>query len=502
MHHDTDGNLVNDPLNPNLRSRVLKGVSWAALESFCLNGIHLAVGIVLARLLFPEQFGLVAMVTVFIAISQTLLDGGFSSALIQKKNTSPLDESSVFYLNLVVGLALAILLCFSSPLIAAFYGEPGLVGLTCSLSAVLVIRSFGLVQQSLLTKRLDFRSQAKAVVLASLISGPIGIYMAFTGWGVWSLVSQQIIGALIQTSMYWLISPWRPIKQFSLAALRELFGFGSRMMISTLIDTAYHNLHSLVIGKVFYAASLGYYSRGREMALTPGLMVSKILNRVAFPALAELQDDRKKLVVAIRRALTMLAFFSFPAAVGLAVVAKPLVIVLLTDKWLPSVPILQVLCVAGALYPLQVIHLNTLKAIGRSDLILRLEIAKKILLITSLVCMIPFGLLAVVIGQAVTAIIAYLMNSYYTHELLSYRWKEPIKDFSPAIGCSLLMACVVWLTGLLPIHSQAVLLLLQIVVGIACYATASLMFQRPTVGQCNSCLPKRFRWEPFNSSSA
>lgn len=455
-----------------------------------MQAINLVVGIILARLLLPEQFGLVAMVAVFLAVSQALLDSGFAMALIQKRDATYLDECSVFYFNFVVGVVLAGLLCLAAPMIAAFYGEPALIPLTYALSSVLVIRSFAIVQRTILAKKLDFKSQAQAAIAAAVCSGILGVSLAFWGFGIWSLAAYQIALAAVQTAVFWFLSSWRPALQCSYASLRGLFGFGSRMLASSLVATVYQNIHTLVIGKAFSAADLGFYSRGNDLAVRPGMLISTILNRVAFPVFSQVQDDHARLVRGMRKSLAMLAFLSFPALIGLAVVARPLVIVLLTDRWLQSVPMIQMLCVSGAMYPLHAIHLNVLKALGRSDLFLRLEFIKKGLAIANIVVMLPFGLLPLVAGTAILSICGYLLNSHYTRVVLGYTLREQLGDVFPALAAAGAMGVAVIGVGYLPFSSDLLQLIAQIAAGVLIYAVAcqvlhvaafgdTLMYLRP-----------------------
>jgi O-antigen/teichoic acid export membrane protein len=304
--------------------------------------------------------------------------------LIQKKNAAHIDECSIFYFNIFVGFLAAGLLCFAAPWIAGFYIQPLLVPLTCALSLNLIINAFGLVQTTLLTKHIDFKTQLKVSVIATVISGTIGVTMALNGFGVWSLVAQSLSSNLFRTALLWLFNNWRPSLVFSFISLRGMFAFGSRLLASGLLGTVFENIYLVVIGKLFSPMALGFYSRAKGLQQLPVANISSIVSRVTFPVFSSVQDDKPRLKNGVRKALTMLVMINFPMMVGLAIVAKPLVLVLLTEKWAPCIPYLQLLCVVGMLYPVHVINLSALTAQGPSDLFFRIEILKEILMVIAI----------------------------------------------------------------------------------------------------------------------
>jgi teichuronic acid exporter len=457
-------------MNADLRSKTLHGLFWSTLERIGQQGIQLVITIILARLLLPEEFGLIAMLTLFMAVAQSIVDSGFGSALIQKRDATHLDECSIFYFNLVVGIIAALLLCAAAPLIAAFYDQPMLVPLTRVLSLNLVISSFRIIQTKLLTKRLDFKTQFKVNAVATPLSGVIGVTMAYLGFGVWSLVAQSLSSNFFQSVLLWFASTWRPSRQFSIQSLRSMFSFGSKLLLSGLLDTVFRNIYLLVIGKVFSATDLGFYSRAKSTQQLPVDTLHGTVNRVTFPVFSSVQDDKPRLKRGVRRALSTLALVNFPAMIGLAAVAHPLVHVVLTEKWLPSVPYLQLLCVVGMLYPLHAINLNVLSAQGRSDLFLRLEIIKKILVVIAISITWRWGISAMICGQIVTSMIAYYLNSYYTGQLLAYPFREQIRDVFPILTLSLLMGLALFFLGQIPFPNDSVRLATQIMAGASIYA--------------------------------
>jgi len=464
-------------MSDGLKSRTLNALFWSFLERFGQQGIQFIIGIILARLLLPEQFGLIAMLAIFMAIAQSFINSGFGQALIQKQGATHIDECSIFYFNILVGFLAAGLLCLAAPWIAGFYNQPLLVPLTCALSLNLIINAFGLVQTTLLTKHIDFKTQLKVSVIATVISGTIGVTMALNGFGVWSLVAQSLSSNLFRTALLWLFNPWRPSLVFSFVSLRGMFAFGSRLLASGLLDTVFRNIYLVVIGKLFSPADLGFYSRAKGLQQLPVSNISTIIGRVTFPVFSSVQDDKTRLKRGVRKALTMLVMINFPMMVGLAIVAKPLVLLLLTEKWAPCIPYLQLLCVVGMLYPLHIINLNVLTAQGRSDLFFQLEILKKILVVIAIAVTYRWGIIAMIYGQIATSCLAYLLNSYYTGKMLDYPITEQIQDLIPSLALAGIMGLGVYALKYAPIINQSALLSVQITTGIVIYTGICYIFR-------------------------
>jgi teichuronic acid exporter len=464
-------------VSDSLKSKTLHALSWSFIESIGARGIRFIIGIVLARLLFPEQFGLIAMLTIFVAVAQTFLDSGFGAALIQKREATQTDLCSVFYLNVLVGMAVAGLLCVIAPWIAAFYEEPVLAPLTRVLSLTIVINSLGLIQNTILTKEINFKTQTKVSLIASFLPGAIGITMAFYGFGVWSLAVQQISSSLLGTIALWVLNGWRPGLIFSLSALRKMFSFGSRMLASGLLNTFFENVYLLVIGKLFSATDLGFFTRANSLQELPSQTLSGMVARVTFPVFATIQDDPGRLKRGMKKALTTLALVNFPMMIGLAVIARPLVLVLLTEKWAESIPYLQLLSVLGLLYPLHVINLNLLQALGLSKLFLRLEIIKKALIVINIVITWRWGVSAMIYGMIAMSIISFYLNSYYTGVLIGYPIKEQLSDLLPYLFMAMLMGIGVYAAGLLPFSGHWSVLSVQIAVGTIAYGGLCRLFR-------------------------
>jgi teichuronic acid exporter len=460
-----------------LKSKTLHALSWTFLESLGQRGIQFVVSIVMARLLLPEQFGIIGMLTVFMAVAQSLLDSGFGSALIQKKEMTTADICSIFYFNIVVGAMVALILCLSAPLVAGFYKQPSLTPLLRALSAVVVIDSFGLIQNTLLRKVIDFKTQAKINIFAVALSGSIGIVLAIKGYGVWSLAVQQVSNSFFRNIFLWVFNSWRPSLIFSLHSLKSMFTFGSRILGSGLLNTVFDNVYLVVIGKLFSASQLGFYSRANNLQQLPTMTLATIVGRVTFPVFSTIQDDTLRLKRGVQKALRYLLMINFPMMIGLAAVARPLVITLLTNKWAPCIPYLRLLCFVGLLYPLHLINLNVLMAMGRSDLVFRLEIIKKVLIVLNIVIMWRWGIKALIYGQIVLNVLSYYLNSYYNGILLKYPLWEQVQDLFPYLGISALMGIAMFFIGKLSFPNILVLLLAQVFSGAAFYTGLCLVLR-------------------------
>lgn len=428
-----------------LKKKTLKGTVWSTLERFSVQGVAFIVMIIMARILTPEDYGLVAMLTIFIDISQSLVDSGFSQALIRKQDRSELDNSTVFWFNIGVGAILYLILFFCAPLIGSFYNEPLLVPMTRVISLSVLINSFVVVQRALLTVNIDFKTQAKASLSAAIIAGAIGITMAYTGFGVWSIVWYQIANLAVNVGLLWIFSGWRPKMIYSWKSFRELFGFGSKLAISGIINTVYNNVYLIVIGKVFKAADLGYYTRAHQFASFPSSNVTGIMQRVTYPVLCTIQDDDERLRSVYRRFLRLSAFVVFPLMIGLSAVAKPFIIIVLKEQWTFAAVLLSIMCFSMMWYPIHAINLNLLQVKGRSDLFLKLEIWKKLIGIAILCATLHIGLVAMCIGNIFSSLIALVINTYYTGKLIKVGFLMQMRDLTPTLLYSLSMGAVVYL---------------------------------------------------------
>ncbi|APC41942.1 lipopolysaccharide biosynthesis protein [Clostridium estertheticum] len=428
----------------NLKNNILIGLLWKLMERGGTQGIQFILQIVLARLLVPNDYGIIALIAIFITIANVFVQSGFNTALIQKKDANEVDFSSVFYLSLFVASLLYVLLFFAAPYIAAFYYVPQLVQVIRVLSITLFFGAFNSIQNAVIAKKMQFKKLFFSSLGAILVSGTIGVTLAYKGYGVWALVAQQLTNQFMITVILWFTVKWRPKLMFSFERVKGLFSFGWKLLVSSLIDTLYMNLCSLIIGKMYNPTMLGFFNRGDQF---PQIVVTNIdgsIQSVMLPALALEQDNSKRVKDMVRRSIITSSFILFPMMVGLAVIAEPLVKMLLTAKWLPCVPFLQIACASYALYPIHTANLQAINALGRSDIFLKLEIIKKIAGVAILGVTIFHGVYAIAIGMFVTGIISTFINAYPNLKLLNYSYKEQWKDIMPSLLLSLVMGVVVY----------------------------------------------------------
>lgn len=447
-----------------IKGKAIKGVSWSFIDNIANSGITFLVGIILARILTPAEFGIIGMITIFIAVSNSIVDSGFSSALIRKVNAKNIDYNTVFYFNLCLGIVLYFILFLSAPAISRFFKEPVLISITRVMGIILIINAFGLVQRTLLVKEVDFKTQTKISLIASILSGFIGIGMALKGFGVWSLVGQQISRQLLNSIFLWVFNTWRPALEFSKESFNELFGFGSKLLISGLIDTIYNNIYYLVIGKFYSAVQLGQYTRAEQFNSIFSTNLTNVVQRVSYPVLCSIQDDDARLKLTYQRVIKTTMLVTFACMLGLAAIAKPLILLLIGAKWMPAVIYLQIICFAGMLQPLHAINLNMLMVKGRSDLFLGLEIIKKSIAVIPICLGIFYGIEFMLWGSVFLSFVAYLLNSYYSARLINYSTWAQLKDIFPSFLVSIFVAATMWSLTLLN-YSIWITLPLQFVLG-------------------------------------
>jgi teichuronic acid exporter len=448
-----------------LKQKTISGLFWSFTDSFASQGVQFFVGIVLARILSPRDFGLIGMLTIFIAVSQSFIDSGFTSALIRKNICTDDDYSTVFYYNIIVSLILYLLLFLFSNAISIFFKEPQLKFLIQVLGIGLIFNSLSIIQRTILTKELNFKLQMRISVIASIGSGVLAISMAYYRFGVWSLAVLTISRFGFTSFLFWIWSSWRPLRIFSKNSFNELFSFGSKILVSGLIDTLYRNVYYLIIGKFFSVVELGYYTRADQFQTLPSQNLNGVISRVSFPVLSNIQNDILQLKAAYKKLIKSTMLITFVLMLGLAAVAKPIVITLIGEKWLPSVIYLQMLCFVGMFYPLHALNLNMLQVKGRSDLFLRLEIIKTIIAIPTIIIGIFFGIKIMIVGMMVNTIIAYYLNSYWSGKLIAYPFFEQVKDILPAFCLALVINGLVFLVSIIINLSPVIMLFLQILTG-------------------------------------
>lgn len=459
-----------------LKKKTVNGVLWSAAERFSVQGVQFVIQIIMARLLLPSDYGIIGMLAIFLAVSQTFIDSGFTNALIRKVNRTETDYATVFYFNIAIGVFFYLLLFFTSPYIASFYKIPLLEQLTKVVGLTLLFNSLTVVQRAKLTVNIDFKTQAKASLMAVVVSGAVGISMAFYGYGVWALAIQAVLSAAMNMVLLWILSRWKPAWVFSLNSFREMFSFGSKLLLSGLINTIYGNIYTLVIGKKFAAVELGYFTRADQFAQFPSSSLTGVIQRVTFPVLSSIQEDEGRLRSVYRKYLTLSAYLIFPLLVGLAAVAHPFINLILTEKWEGVVLLLQILCISYMWYPVHAINLSLLEVKGRSDLFLRLEIIKKVLGTGILVATIPFGVVVMCLGAILSSVIGLAINTYYTGKLIQVGFFMQMKDLLPSLFYSLSMGVVVYLViGF--IGSYLLQLIAGVILGVTYYLTVSYFFR-------------------------
>jgi teichuronic acid exporter len=460
-----------------LSIKTSRGMLWSLAENFGLQAFQFLISILLARLLLPADYGLIGMLTIFVITAQLLLDGGFGLALIQKKDASQVDNCSIFYFNLMIGVVLAGLLCLAAPLIAGFFNKPILTPLTRFLSLILIFKSFSLVPQTLLTKRMEFKTLFLVSLISVSISGGVGVVLALKGAGVWSLTVQTVLNTLIGAVLLWPFAHWRPSWIFSGTSLRSMFSFGSRMLISQILEAIFQNIYQPLIGKLYSVADVGYYTRAQSMQNVAVQPASAVLWRVLVPALSSIQDDLPRLKQAVRKTLVYAVFFQFPLMIGLIVVASPLIILLLTDRWAPSIFYFQLFCIIGFFYPFNVMNLDVLLVTGRSDLFFRLDIIRRVLVVVAIAITYRWGINALIYGQAATSIFTNFFYSYYSKRLIDYSLSQQVLDAYPFALMSLGMGAGMYLLGTV-ISPALPKLLAQTMVGVAIYLGFNLILKR------------------------
>lgn len=458
-----------------LKNKTKKGLAWSMIERFATQGVQFLFGIILARLLSPDDYGVIAMPLVFLAIAQCIIDSGFSTALIRKPELTEDDLSTAFYFNIGIGILCYAVLFFTSPLIADFYHTPILSSLLKVTALAVLFNPLCAVQQAILTRKIDFKTQAIVSLSGAVVSGIVGLYMAYNGFGVWSLVFQQVGGYIMRTILLWVLGKWKPKRKWSWESFHYLWGFGSKMLGSGLLDTIYNNIYPIVIGKYFSAQDLGNYTRAQQFSSLPSSNVTGVLQRVTFPVLSSIQNEDERLAKNYRKILKLSAFLVFPMMLMLSAIANPLVRILLTDKWIGCVILLQIICFQMMWYPIHAINLNLLTVKGRSDLFFRLEVLKKIIGVCIMCITIPNGIIWMVSGGIVSSMISLVINTYYTGKLIQVGYLKQMRDLLPIFGISLFMWFCVFICVTL-IENCYVQLLLGIIIGFILFVVLSKLF--------------------------
>ena len=475
----------------NLKSKTFKGTIWGTLERFSAQGISFIVQMVMARVLTPEDYGLVGMVLVVVNVAQSLVDSGFTQALIRKQDRTETDNSTAFYFNVVIGFLLYIIVWFLAPLVVMIYDEPRLLWMTRVLALPLLFNSLTVVQRALFTANMDFKTQTFATLPAAIISGVIGVYMAYTGWGVWSIVAVNVFNLVLPCGFFWIYSKWRPTWVFSWESFRQLFFFGYKIAASGLIHTAYTNGFNFIVGKFYSAASLGFFTYAQRYVLFFSSNVSGILLRVTYPVLCKFQDDDIQLRAVFTKMIRVSSFIIFALMMGLAGVAQPLIQVILTEKWSYSADLLQILCLGFIWFPVYSMNLNILLVKGKSNLYLKLEIVKKIIFVAVLVGACFISLEAMCWAIVVNSVVEVFVNSYYTQKLIGISIFRQLREIMPSLIYSVLMAVVAWIVTQVTPGGELVKLIAGIIAGTLFFFTVTYLMKSQDLAYCLSLIKRK-----------
>lgn len=459
-----------------LKKSVLNNLIWKFGERIGAQCVSFIVSIVLARLLLPADYGLVTMVTIFITIANVFVSNGFGESLVQKKDADNVDFSTIFYFEIVFSFGIYMILFITAPYIADFYNEPVLCNVLRVFALRVPLAGINSVQQAYVKKKMIFKKFFFSTIIGTIVSAVVGIALAYRGFGVWALIAQYLCNSVMDTVILWVTVKWRPNLVFSVTRLKELVTYGWKIMAAGLINSFYSQLRSLVIGKVYTASDLAYYNRAQQF---PQLLVTNVnasIDGVLFPAMSNEQNDKKRIVRIMRRSIKVSSFVLFPLMIGLAVVSTPLIRLMLTEKWLPCVPYLQVICIQFMLQPIQTANLQAIKALGRSDLFLKLEIIKKIVGILSILLVMRMGVMAIAVTEVLYSVYASVINASPNKKLLGYGYKAQIIDIFPAVSLSLVMGIIVNLYNYLQC-SDIMILVLQVITGAIIYMASAYIFK-------------------------
>lgn len=457
------------------KSSVLSNFIWRFAERCGAQFVTVIVSVVLARILSPKDYGQIALITVFTTIMQVFVDSGLGLALIQKKDADELDFSSVFYFNFAVCLISYAFMFATAPYIATFYKDTSLTPIIRVISLTIVISGVKGIQQSYVSRNMLFKLFFFSTLGGTIFSAFLGIGLAYAGFGVWAIVAQQLSNTAIDTLILWINVKWRPKKMFSWNRLKSLLSFGWKMLVSSLLDTVYNNIRSLIIGKMYSSADLAYYNQGKQFPHTIVNNINSSIDSVLLPSMSSAQDDRTRVKSMTRRSIKTSTYIMAPMMMGLAFCAEPIVQLVLTDKWLPCVPFLRIFCITYMFYPIHTANLNAIKAMGRSDYFLKLEIAKKAVGMTLLISTMWFGVMAMAYSLLLGTLFGMIINSWPNKKLLNYSYFEQMKDILPGIAIAFVMGCCVKVVELLHV-SAAATLMIQIPLGAVIYVGASAFF--------------------------
>lgn len=459
-----------------LKNKTIKGVGWSAADALLGQGVTFIVGLVLARLLSPDEYGLIGICLIFTTVLNGIVDSGFSNALIRKKDVTDEDYNTMFTTNMAISIVLYVLLFISAPFVSDFFHRVELIALVRVTGLILFFNALSITQVTILTKNIDFKTKTKASLVSAIISGVIGIAMAFMGYGVWSLVAQQLSKQLLYTLCLWVLSKWWPRFTFYKDSFKYMWGFGWKLLASGILNNVWNQLYQVVIGRCYTSSTLGHYTRANEYASIFSSNLTLIVQRVSYPVLAEIQDDKERMVQGYRKVIKVTMFVTAVCMISLGAVSEPLIYTLIGTKWHEAATYLPLICISMSLYPLHAINLNILQVLGRSDIFLYLEILKKIVGIVPIVIGIFCGIYYMLLASILTGVISLYLNTWYTGKTLNYSFWKQLRDITPSYFTALVIALAVYFLKYLSLPYYVVLML-QIIVGLVACITISEIFK-------------------------
>lgn len=459
-----------------LKNKTIKGVGWSAADALLGQGVTFIVGLVLARLLSPDEYGLIGICLIFTTVLNGIVDSGFSNALIRKKDVTDEDYNTMFTTNMAISIVLYVLLFISAPFVSDFFHRVELTALVRVTGLVLFCNALSITQVTILAKKIDFKTKTKASLVSAVVSGVMGIVMAFMGFGVWSLVAQQLSRQLLYTLCLWVLNKWWPKFTFYKDSFKYMWGFGWKLLASGILNNVWNQLYQVVIGRCYTSSTLGHYTRANEYASIFSSNLTLIVQRVSYPVLAEIQDDKERMVQGYRKVIKITMFVTAVCMISLGAVSEPLIYTLIGTKWQEAATYLPLICISMSLYPLHAINLNILQVLGRSDIFLYLEILKKIVGIVPIVIGIFCGIYYMLLTSILTGVISLYLNTWYTGKTLNYSFWKQLRDIAPSYFTALVIALAVYFLKYLSLPYYVVLML-QIIVGLVACITISEIFK-------------------------
>lgn len=470
-----------------MTNNIIDNFAWKLLERFGAQGVAFVVSIILGRLLDPDTYGTVALVNVIITVFSVFIDSGLGVALVQKKDADDTDFSSVFYFNIIVCFVLYVVLFILSPLISSFYKNEILTPIIRILGLSLIMSGFGSIQSAYISRNMMFKIFFKSTLYGTIISAIVGIFMAYNGYGVWSLVFQNVTNGLVNTIILWKNIKWRPKLLFSFSRLKTLLKYGSKLLASYLLDTIYQELNQLIIGKKYSSSDLAFYNKGTNFPKVTTTSILASIDSTLLPVMSKEQDNIENIKNLTRKSIRIGSYVLWPMMIGLAACSDNLIRLLLTDKWAPAIPYLRIFCITYAFYPIHTSNLNAIKALGRSDLFLKLEIMKKVVGLTILLISMRYGAYAMALSTIISSVISQIINSWPNKELMNYKYIDQLKDITPSLLLSVFMGIIVYCVNFINLN-YLVTLIIQIMLGIIIYIGLSYLLKFDSFLYCFNVL--------------